>query len=125
MQLVPLAKRLFTMIGDAYTDKIEIIRCGIDTEKFSPRLHSTIFALSMHTPVVAIAYEFKTIEFMRQLDLEEYVVDIEDMTLSLLKHKAIKAWENRMLVSRSLPGRIDKIKEKCIKNIQLIIRHLP
>lgn len=45
----------------------------------STRLHGAITALCAGTPVVPIAYEFKTTEVFGQLGLSEWVLDIEDI----------------------------------------------
>ena len=44
------------------------------------KTHSTIFALATGTPLLAIAYHPKTIEFMRQFGMEEFVVDDQILT---------------------------------------------
>lgn len=44
------------------------------------KTHSTIFALATGTPLLAIAYHPKTIEFMRQFDMEQFVIDDKVMT---------------------------------------------
>lgn len=44
------------------------------------KTHSTIFALATGTPLLAIAYHPKTIEFMRQFEMEQFVIDDKVMT---------------------------------------------
>ena len=44
------------------------------------RMHFAILALSAGVPVLGIAYEFKTTELFREMGLESWVVDIEDLT---------------------------------------------
>ena len=44
------------------------------------KTHSTIFALATGTPLLAIAYHSKTIEFMRQFGMEQYALDDRIMT---------------------------------------------
>lgn len=43
------------------------------------RFHSVIFSLTSYVPVLAIEYEHKTSGIMRDLDLEQWVVKIEDV----------------------------------------------
>lgn len=45
----------------------------------STRLHGAITALCAGTPVLPIAYEFKTVEVFKQLGLQDWVLDIEDV----------------------------------------------
>ncbi|MXG89969.1 polysaccharide pyruvyl transferase family protein [Nocardioides flavescens] len=44
------------------------------------RLHASILALDAGTPVLPVAYEFKTHEVMKQLGLADVVVDIADIS---------------------------------------------
>jgi polysaccharide pyruvyl transferase WcaK-like protein len=44
------------------------------------KTHSTIFALATGTPLLAIAYHPKTMEFMRQFEMEQFVIDDKVMT---------------------------------------------
>lgn len=44
------------------------------------KTHSTIFALATGTPLLAIAYHPKTIEFMHQFDMGQYALDDRTMT---------------------------------------------
>lgn len=84
------------------------------------RMHSNIFALSMYTPVVAIAYEFKTIELMKDMQLDEYVVDIDHISLNTMIDKATKAWQTREMLAKGLPQKINKLKIQSLQNIELI-----
>jgi len=44
------------------------------------KTHSTIFALATGTPLIAIAYHPKTIEFLRQFELERNAIDDKNLT---------------------------------------------
>jgi colanic acid/amylovoran biosynthesis protein len=44
------------------------------------RFHAAILALSVGTPVLPIAYEFKTVELFNRLGLADYVLDINSIT---------------------------------------------
>ena len=55
----------------------EVSRCRLFV---GHKTHSTIFALSTGTPLLAIAYHPKTIEFMRQFEMEQFVIDDKVMT---------------------------------------------
>ena len=44
------------------------------------KTHSTIFALATGTPLLAIAYHPKTIEFMHQFDMRQFVIDDKVLT---------------------------------------------
>ena len=55
----------------------EVSRCQLFV---GHKTHSTIFALVTGTPLLAIAYHPKTIEFMRQFDMGQYALDDRTMT---------------------------------------------
>ena len=46
------------------------------------RMHSNIFATSMCVPTTAIAYEKKTNGIMETVGLENYIIEIDDITSS-------------------------------------------
>lgn len=48
------------------------------------RMHSNIFALTSGTPVLAIAYEHKTTEIMKDLGLSKFVLPVEKITAKQL-----------------------------------------
>ena len=55
----------------------EVSRCQLFV---GHKTHSTIFALATGTPLLAIAYHPKTIEFMRQFEMEQFAIDDNVMT---------------------------------------------
>lgn len=48
------------------------------------KTHSTIFALATGTPLLAIAYHPKTIEFLKQFDMERFVISDADLDADIL-----------------------------------------
>ena len=65
------------------------------------KTHSTIFSMICETPLVAIAYHPKSIEFMRDAGLEEYAIDDKDASCDNLMH-IIKKLENNLDNVRSI-----------------------
>jgi colanic acid/amylovoran biosynthesis protein len=53
----------------------------------STRMHLAILSLTTQTPVVAVAYEFKTLELFKSLGLGEYAVEIESITSDWLNSR--------------------------------------
>jgi len=45
------------------------------------RMHSAILSTTVFTPFIAIAYEHKTVGYMKSLDLEEWTIDIHDFSV--------------------------------------------
>jgi len=61
---------------------VEIVK-GFDL-MIATRMHAGILALCAGTPVMSIAYEFKTRELFKQLGLEAWVLDIDNLSESAL-----------------------------------------
>lgn len=59
------------------------------------RLHSGIFSLGHQVPTVFIGYMAKTLGMMEWLGLEDWVVDLNQVSEDLLWEKASQAWEER------------------------------
>jgi len=72
------------------------------------RMHANIFALGAGTPVLAIAYEPKTRGIMQMLDLERFVVNIDEVSADILKEKFDRLLEQqdevRVHLEEVLPG---------------------
>jgi colanic acid/amylovoran biosynthesis protein len=72
------------------------------------RLHSNIFALTTGTPVLAVAYQYKTNGVMGMLGLSEWVVNIEDARASRLSERLEALWQRRAevgaLIQQALPA---------------------
>lgn len=76
------------------------------------RMHSNIFALVSHVPVVAIEYEHKTRGIMRGLGLEELTIDIKEINDDVLQGTIEKILKDRNkyanLIRENLPQQIQK-----------------
>ncbi|MDT2459460.1 polysaccharide pyruvyl transferase family protein [Enterococcus avium] len=69
------------------------------------RFHSLIFSLSEHVPGLAISYDgYKSIGIMADMGLEDYVIDIADVT----EHKLIKMLKKVINDEESVIENIDK-----------------
>lgn len=88
------------------------------------RMHSNIFALGVNIPTVAIAYEFKTNGIMGVLELDDYVIDIEDVTSEKLIKKVRECYSEREVLKKKISIKIpevqNNIKEKSIFLEELI-----
>ena len=63
------------------------------------RFHSVIFSLSQYIPAIAISYiGNKTMGIMKDIGLEEYVIDIEEVSCNRLLEMFDKMKNNRMLI---------------------------
>lgn len=85
------------------------------------RMHSNIFATSMGLPTVAIAYEKKTNGIMETVGLEDYVVEINDITEEKLEEKLEKVMRNEKKIRKNLEQRIKEIRSEIQKKVENII----
>lgn len=74
------------------------------------RMHSNIFATGALIPTVAIAYESKTNGIMNMLELDNYVIDIEDVTPSNLIERVTQCYSLREELSQHLSVKIPQIQ---------------
>jgi polysaccharide pyruvyl transferase WcaK-like protein len=73
------------------------------------RYHSAIFAIKQAVPVVCIAYEHKAKGVMRQTGVEDYLIDIGDLSFETLTHAIRHAWENRQVIRKTLQGHLPNL----------------
>lgn len=73
------------------------------------RMHSNIFSLSSYVPTVAINYEHKTRGIMELLDLEEYVLEINEITPNDLIATSERCWTERHLLKERLEIQIPQV----------------
>lgn len=81
------------------------------------KTHSTIFALATGTPLLAIAYHPKTIEFMRQFEMEQFVIDDKEV----MGDRLVEMFDNLFI-------RLDEIGYSSIQSARglskIILSHL-
>ncbi|HSE61704.1 MAG TPA: polysaccharide pyruvyl transferase family protein [Candidatus Saccharimonadales bacterium] len=102
----------FTVI-DSDLHPFEVIGlCAAMNVFIGTRMHSNIFALISHVPVVAIEYEHKTRGIMRGLGIESLTLDIHTLSLDTLKAKIDDVIAHRseysQLIQTNLVGQIKK-----------------
>ncbi|UCE19702.1 MAG: polysaccharide pyruvyl transferase family protein [Gemmatimonadota bacterium] len=97
---------------EPHSIRIEIYRCQNFSELKSQiaqcdlflgtRFHSVLLATQQNVPVLAISYEEKAYKFMKEVGLEEYVIQIEELSFELLKHKWEQLYRNRESIQQNL-----------------------
>lgn len=104
--------------------RIKALYDGLDI-LLGTRFHSVIFSLTSYVPVVAIEYEHKTSGIMRDLNLEAWVVRIEDATAKnltlLLTRLAAEQTSYRQHLHTVLPPYLAQARQ----TIDLVERALP
>lgn len=87
----------------------EISKCSIF---LGHKTHSTIFALATGTPLIAIAYHPKTLEFMKQFGMEENAIEESNLEIDLLCKTFERLEKNLEKVSEEEFNRALKVSQK-------------
>lgn len=84
------------------------------------RMHSNIFATSMKVPTVAIAYEKKTNGIMKMLGLEDYLIEIDNITSEKLISKIELAIKQKEEIKAKLEKQIKSIRKEIINKLEIM-----
>ncbi len=84
------------------------------------RLHSNIFAVSEGVPALMIEYRYKTRGVMQMLDLEAWVMDIEEINEDNLNARFSQLWAERDAVKNHMQTRLPAIIAAAAEVGQLI-----
>ena len=80
------------------------------------RMHSLLFSITAGVPMVALAYDPKVRNTMRQVDLEEYTVRLGEITAQSLHSLLTKAFKNRAELVDHLQTRRGKLVQLAKEN---------
>lgn len=86
------------------------------------RMHSNIFATSMCIPTTAIAYEKKTNGIMETVGLENYIIEIDEITSADLYDKVEKMIKNEETIRKQLKDKIVNIREDILKKVEKVVK---
>lgn len=89
------------------------------------RMHFAILALVARTPVVAIAYEFKSRELLRALGMEEWAVDFEEVTPEFLAHAAGEVLARGPALRDEIGAHMRRFHDAAIQPARLIQERIP
>lgn len=84
------------------------------------RMHASIAALSSCIPTVVVAYSHKMPSLMKRLGLEEYVCNVETITVEEMISKVTHAWINRATIRSQLAQKIDEMRKTSSVSAQLV-----
>ena len=84
------------------------------------RYHSNIFAAKMNTPFIAVAYEEKMEGFIRLASLDDYSIELSDISFEQLNHKFIMIEKNHREIVKKLKIKLPEWKKKAEKTLSLI-----
>ncbi len=98
--------------------------CG-DMDVFvGTRMHSNIFAMCMGVPALAVAYQPKTEGIMRQLGLDDFVVDIEKLSATTLQGCFERLLAHREEIRDQLGVAIPEMRRRALDGWSLIAADL-
>jgi colanic acid/amylovoran biosynthesis protein len=116
------SKRIITRLQDVAKDVIHIQDVtsppllkaiyGCMDVFLGTRMHSNIFALSQGVPVIAIGYQPKTKGILRMLNLDRWMLPIQDVDESTLPKLLSSLFEQRDAVANSISIKLPAIIEK-------------
>lgn len=101
---------------DLHPDEIKRLIWNFDYF-IGTRMHSNIFATSMLVPTIAIAYEKKTNGIMHTVELDDYVIEMKELSYDKLKELSIKQIENDEQLRVNLNKKIEEIRKEIEKRI--------
>lgn len=87
-------------------------------------MHSNIFATSMKVPTVAIAYEKKTNGIMETVGLQDYLVEIDEITFEDLMGKIGEMVKNGKLLQQKLGETIPMLRSEIMNKMEQVMKKL-
>jgi len=101
-----ISNKIFVLEDDYTPEQIKSM-IGILDFFIGTRMHSNIFAISMGIPTLAISYEIKTDGIMKMLGLENYVINISNISSEQMIEKFNLMKKNtetiKVQISKKLP----------------------
>ena len=127
-----IAQRIIDLIPRESEDKIKILESEsdsiLDTIKhfgeqdliFAYKTHSVVFSMIQTVPLIAIAYHDKTIDFMKNAQLQDYAIKDVDANSENLRFILKKVIENYDEIKRKERSYIDKANKQIMDFMQKI-----
>ena len=85
------------------------------------RMHSNIFATSMKIPTIAIAYEKKTNGIMHTVQLDDYVIEMDEITSENLLEKIEIQRKNEQKIKNNLSIIILNLRDEILDKMRKIL----
>lgn len=84
------------------------------------RFHSVVASASMRVPVVVIGWAHKYVELMKELGLEEYVIDYRKAFVDEIKCVLKKMWHNKEEIVKKLEIEVIKTEKSALEAGELV-----
>ncbi|MGB2955381.1 MAG: polysaccharide pyruvyl transferase family protein, partial [Anaerolineales bacterium] len=86
------------------------------------RIHSTIFAMSQHVPVIAVAYEIhKGFGILDMAGLRDYVIDIAEIRTETLAERIESLLENHTIIAQELSATMTRLQSSLEETISSVL----
>ncbi|GAB4496593.1 MAG: hypothetical protein OHK0052_06740 [Anaerolineales bacterium] len=96
-----------------YTSTDQLISAyGLMDIFIGTRLHSNIFAITQHVPVLPIAYQPKTYGVMQTLGLQSWVISIDKINSEILIKKLSLLWSEHQQVAVQISHSLSRIQKE-------------
>jgi colanic acid/amylovoran biosynthesis protein len=93
---------------------------GSMTLHIGTRMHSNILAMLAGTPVVALAYEFKTLELMESLGLSRFGMDVESLSTAEITARIEELLAHRDELAAKIRDGVDRLRHIAFTNEKLL-----
>lgn len=121
----PLINEIIRLVGNK--DAVRVISPELDSEVqqalisqmdlvIGNRYHSVVFALKQGVPVICLAYEHKSSGVMSAANLDEFVIEITDLTYETLTAKIDQALLQEEEIRRLMRSRMETIRRRSLLN---------
>jgi colanic acid/amylovoran biosynthesis protein len=112
--LPPHVRARCSVNSDAMDPDALVRYLGTFDALLSTRLHGAILGVCAGVPTAAIAYEYKTREVWKQLDLERWVLDIDDLDADALSTLVIRLLDERLDVAGVLAEAVPRLRAEAL-----------
>jgi len=110
-----------TYINERFSPGILKACYGLMDLFLATRMHSGIFSLGMGVPVMFIGYHTKAKGMMQSLGLEQWEIDLENVTFERLYEMGMRAWKEKAEYRQVLAQKIPQVHAE-VRQIPQIIR---
>lgn len=87
------------------------------------RLHALIYAATQEVPIVGLSYDPKVVGILRSLGMDNYC-DVNHLEYDELIENIDEVWENRENLRIKLKQQEEKLEEKALDNVRLVLELL-
>jgi colanic acid/amylovoran biosynthesis protein len=121
LSLIPVNIRHEIMVIEEKLNPSELKGCYGQMDVFlATRLHSGIFALDMRVPTLFIGYLDKTIGVLRSIELDEFYIDLKDVTSDKLTDKLLFLDKHKDKIISMIDEKLNSVVEKLNQFPELI-----